>query len=178
MYLKILLVIQLVSVLKSDYVKCEELNKYQYFCEHPKINPDTQQPETCRPDNSINLICKTSVEIDCLGSDSSGYFNKTVPAGCDYNTHKSYPTAVLLAIFCGFLGLDRFYLGYYAIGLLKMFTLGGVFIFWLVDVVLIILQIVGPADGTAYFMAYFGPKVTPNRFNEYTSFAQVSCIEC
>ena len=37
-------------------------------------------------------------------------------------------TALALSVFFGMFGLDRFYLGYPAIGLAKMMTLGGFFI--------------------------------------------------
>ncbi|PAV73930.1 hypothetical protein WR25_07728 isoform C [Diploscapter pachys] len=75
--------------------------------------------------------------------------------------HVHFDKALLLSIFFGWLGLDRIYMGYYAIGLFKMFTVGGVVIFWMVDIVLIALQIIQPADGSPWLMPYFGPKAFP-----------------
>lgn len=37
--------------------------------------------------------------------------------GCEYSSGIRHSTALLLAIFLGWAGADRFYLGYYAIGL-------------------------------------------------------------
>ena len=50
-------------------------------------------------------------------------------------TRKSKTAALLLSIFFGYLGIDRFYLGYFWTGLLKLITGGGFFIWYVVDIV-------------------------------------------
>ena len=50
---------------------------------------------------------------------------------------KSRKTALLLSAlpWTGFLGVDRFYLGYIGMGLLKFFTAGGFFVLYVMDIV-------------------------------------------
>lgn len=52
-----------------------------------------------------------------------------------------FDTAMLLSVFLGMFGIDRFYLGYPAIGLLKFCTLGFMFVGQLVDIILIATQV-------------------------------------
>ena len=52
-------------------------------------------------------------------------------------TMAKWVTALLLSIFLGWLGIDRFYLGKIGTGILKLITFGGFGIWWLIDVILI-----------------------------------------
>jgi TM2 domain-containing membrane protein YozV len=65
-------------------------------------------------------------------------------------------------------GVDRFYLGYPAIGCLKFATLGFFFIGHLVDVILISTQTLGPADNSSYIIPYFGPVLSKILVGENT----------
>lgn len=59
---------------------------------------------------------------------------------------KNKTTAIILSLLLGGLGVDRFYLGYTGLGVLKLLT-GGVFgIMWLIDLILIISGNLKPKD--------------------------------
>jgi TM2 domain-containing membrane protein YozV len=60
---------------------------------------------------------------------------------------RSQAVAILFAVFGGMFGLDRFYLGYRTLGILKLFTLGGFGISYILDVILIYLNVLKDADG-------------------------------
>ena len=60
---------------------------------------------------------------------------------------KSKRTAILLSIFLGLFGADRFYLGYTTLGVLKLLTAGGFGIWALIDICLITMGILKPKNG-------------------------------
>lgn len=74
------------------------------------------------------------------------------------NNSKSRIIAVILSFFFGVFGVDRFYLGYTAYGVLKLVTLGGFGIWALVDFFLIALGNLGPAHG---YYVEDGPPPVP-----------------
>ena len=50
---------------------------------------------------------------------------------------KSKMTTLIISIFLGELGIDRFYLGYTKLGIIKLITCGGFGVWWVIDIYLI-----------------------------------------
>ena len=69
----------------------------------------------------------------------------TVPA--DGRSDKSFVVTLLLALFFGFLGVHRFYVGKVGTGILHLLTLGAFGIWTLIDMILIILGKFTDSDG-------------------------------
>ena len=62
---------------------------------------------------------------------------------------KSFVTVLLLSLFLGGLGVDRFYLGYTGLGIAKLLTFGGLGVWALIDFIMIAMRKVKAADGSA-----------------------------
>lgn len=63
------------------------------------------------------------------------------------NSDKSNTVALLLCFFIGILGVHRFYVGKIGTGVLQLVTLGGLGIWALVDMIMIIMQKFTDSDG-------------------------------
>ncbi|KAM9461870.1 TM2 domain-containing protein 1 [Clarias gariepinus] len=148
----------------QDVESCDSLRHGQYLCKSPKIDDATQEPENCK-DQVAWVECLPAPNISCLLTNGTKFrfsgdevgFNKSIP--CRNVTGYSYKVAVALSLFLGWLGADRFYLGYPALGLLKFCTVGFCGIGSLVDFILISMQIVGPSDGSDYIVDYYGARL-------------------
>ncbi|XP_004363909.1 hypothetical protein CAOG_03070 [Capsaspora owczarzaki ATCC 30864] len=132
---------------------CSSLNIGQYMCDQPAIDPDTQAEVGCPASAPfvVAVPCRPVAGVVCDGVTFDGNttgFSRNV--SCRYTAGTRYDTALLLSVFLGVLGVDRFYLGYPAIGVIKLCTFGFFLVGYLVDVLLILLQVVVPADGSSY----------------------------
>ena len=90
---------------------------------------------------------------------------------------KDKTTAIILSALLGGLGVDRFYLGYTGMGVLKLLTGGCFGVLWILDIINIASGKLQPADGSGYCTDNFGTSrvsVTANDpYEELKKLAQL-----
>ena len=76
---------------------------------------------------------------------------------------KKWSTALILSVLLGLFGIDRIYLGYYMLGIVKLFTFGGFYIWWFIDIVRIATDTLRDADGMRLEKASDYPSIQEDK---------------
>uniref|UniRef100_A0A8C3WMQ6 TM2 domain containing 1 n=1 Tax=Catagonus wagneri TaxID=51154 RepID=A0A8C3WMQ6_9CETA len=141
----------------EETLKCEDLKVGQYICKDPKINNATQEPVNCT-NYTAYVQCFPAPNITCkdFGGNETHFTGNEVgflkPISCRNVNGYSYKVAVALSLFLGWLGADRFYLGYPALGReivtreVKGFTSGGLALYCDIFVVIILVLWIGKSQ--------------------------------
>jgi TM2 domain-containing membrane protein YozV len=102
-------------------------------------NEDLKKKEEIETEERMRAEARAKIEKE-MGIDNKGKSREQIEP-------KKWITALLLSLFLGGLGIDRFYLGYGGLGLLKLLTLGGIGIWALIDFILIVFNKLPDASG-------------------------------
>jgi TM2 domain-containing membrane protein YozV len=125
--------------------ECAALPTWLYNCTIPRDVVDENSPTY-----SVNCDSSGKRALDCQPFVNCSGPLREFTVNCVPVEGKSVGTALVLSVLFGWLGADRFYLGYPTIGVFKLFTGGFFGLGWYLDIFMIALRITTPAGGIPY----------------------------
>lgn len=100
---------------------------------------------------TTRVMCEVLENIECYG-DRTFLSLRQFP--CIKYTGHYFINTLIYSVLLGFLGMDRFCLGHTGTAVGKLLTLGGVGIWWIVDIILLVLGELRPADDSNWVPYY------------------------
>ena len=119
-------------------------DKYEYRW---RVKLDDGEADTVNLDYLVLLAKCRDIKKETLVEDvktNITYSAENIPG---IYSNRSNAKALCLSLLCGFLGVDRFYLNHYKIGLGKLISLGGLGVWWFVDVILLASRTIEDSRG-------------------------------
>ena len=111
------------------------------------MNESTTAGANTAPAGSEMVFCRAcGRQIHMSATACPGCGARQVPAG---ESERQILVAFLLCFFIGYLGAHRFYVGKIGTGLLMLITAGGLGIWWLIDLIMILAGSFRDIDGRA-----------------------------
>ncbi|CAD6188269.1 unnamed protein product [Caenorhabditis auriculariae] len=143
------------STLPEEFVDCDDPQLVQQFS--AAVNISISEEGKCKKFGGqraedvewTTVNCRALPCIECSGE---RVFQR--PAPCLKYTGHYFLSTVLYSVFLGVVAVDRFCLGYSAIAVGKLMTLGGLGIWWIVDICLLVTGNLMPADESNWEPTY------------------------
>jgi hypothetical protein len=133
------------SLLGRDFRICSSHGLDKFRPEFPDLPESELVGDGCaRHYESMNrfgrAVCRPLKGVVCLGAQSWIVDDHR----CFADGSVSHITVLVTSFFFGVFGVDRYILGYAMLGTLKLLTLGGVGVWWIVDLILIAVGSLDP----------------------------------